>query len=724
MATITTAIRVQDAMTPAFHSMNNALNIVLSSFETLQNTSSKAVDIASIQTARQELANANATIIKVEEQIKRANNESGKMPSDFEKANQSANSLLKTLMGFSIIQKVGGMIKGQIDSAISRMDTLNNYPKVMSNLGIDEKQANISKDMLSEGLKGLPTTLNDAVSSVQNFTSVNGNVGKSTKMFLALNNAILAGGGSTQVQQSALEQLSQAYAKGKPDMMEWRSAMTAMPAQLSQVAKAMGYVNTNNLREDLVSGKVSMDSFINTFIRLNEAGENGFQSFEEQARNATGGFATSIANMKSAITRGITNVISGINNGLESAGLPNIQTIISNVGSRIEKMLTKAGNVGGKVIKLLSPVYQLVQNIGIFISNNWSVIAPIIMGIVGAFVALKIEALIYNAVMGTSAFITGMVATAKAIHASTSIAEAAAVKTATGAQVGLNVALLACPITWIIIGIIALIAVFVILWEKCEGVRKAVGNMSASGAKAIGWLYNSIIVPVANGVIDVLNFLNNAEREFWKATINGFADMAINVVENFSWILKGAQGLIDAYNTVASTLGGKTIDINAITTDTVNTLRNKALQGVNDKYDEKQKEHLKLLDLDKWNAAADKVGENISNFKFSDMFNKIKDEVDNSIDESALDNVVDTVGNIDTNTGAIKNSLDSSEEDLKYLRDIAERETINRFTTAEIKVEMNNSNTISSNMDIDGIADQLGEVLEERMYVLAEGVHN
>jgi len=262
IATISTAIRVQDAMTPAFHSMSNALNIVLNSFEAVQTASGKAIDTASIQTARQEIANANAHVIKLENNIKKSNEQSHKMPEGFEQANNSASKLLSTLMKFSIVQKIGSLISGQVGSAIERMDTLDNYPKVMLNLGISEEQSNVSKQILSEKLKGLPTTLNDAASSVQRLTSVNGNIGKSTQMFLALNNAILAGGGNQQIQASALEQLSQAYAKGKPDMMEWRTAMTAMPAQLNQVAKAMGYVNANALGENLRAGKVSMNEFI------------------------------------------------------------------------------------------------------------------------------------------------------------------------------------------------------------------------------------------------------------------------------------------------------------------------------------------------------------------------------------------------------------------------------------------------------------------------------
>ena len=127
-----------------------------------------------------------------------------------------------------------------------------------------------------------------------------------------MNNAILAGGAPIELQKTALEQLSQAYTKGKPDMQEWRAAMTAMPAQLKQVAMAMGYASADQLGESLRNGSVSMNEFMLAMIQLNKQGINGFQSFEAQARNSTGGIATSIANLKTAITRGIADVINTI----------------------------------------------------------------------------------------------------------------------------------------------------------------------------------------------------------------------------------------------------------------------------------------------------------------------------------------------------------------------------------------------------------------------------
>lgn len=524
MATITTAIRVQDAMTPAFRSMNTALNIVLNSFEAVQTASSKAIDTASIQTARQELANANVTMQEIEENAKKAGEESNQMPQGFEKANNSANKLLKTLMGFSVVQKVTNLISGQVSSAMDRLDILNNYPKVMSNLGIDEARANASKQMLVDGLQGLPTTLDDAVSSVQNFTSVNGNVDKSTKMFLALNNAILAGGGSTQAQQSALEQLSQAYAKGKPDMMEWRTAMTAMPAQLRQVAKAMGYANANKLGEKLRAGKVSMNDFMNTFIKLNEQGTAEFQSFEQQARNATGGFATSIANMKSAVTRGITKVIDSINNALTKAGFGTIQDVITNIGKGIENMLGSIGNFIGEIITILAPVINMIQQIGSFVYENWSIIEPILIGIIGAMIAWK-------------AITTIM----------------------TIAQSGLNLSLLACPITWICI-LIGIIIGLIALWINKVGGLKIAWLIAVDKIKlGIDFLRFAFM----SGVYWILNVLDLLQLG-WQGVCTGIAnfvgDLKANVLKLLQDMCNGAIDIINFFINALNKIPGVSID--------------------------------------------------------------------------------------------------------------------------------------------------------------------
>jgi len=247
---------------------------------------------------------------------------------------------------------------------------------------------------------------------------------------------------------------------------------------------------------------------------------NGFQSFEQQARNATGGFATSIANMKSAVTRGITNVIDSINRGLERAGLPTIQTMITKVGSGIEKVLNRVGAVAGRVIQFLSPAVNLIKQVADFIGNNWTVIAPIIGGIITALGLYYGAQLMMN---GINTIATGIEA-AKTFALGVQVAalefhEGATLK-ATAAQYGFNTALLACPITWIVLGIIAMIAVFIILWEKCEGFRDFISKSVAEIGKNFGWLYNNVIVPTANGAIDVINRLSESSKNMLTGMIN------------------------------------------------------------------------------------------------------------------------------------------------------------------------------------------------------------
>ena len=273
------------------------------------------------------------------------------------KTSSSGIKNIVTALGIDkIISNAFNIISGSVDGAISRLYTLNNYPKVMSNLGISSLDAQKSINKMSEKLSGLPTTLDAGALAVQRFTSANGDVKKSTDYFLALNNALLAGGAGADIQATALEQLSQSYAKGKPDMVEWRSASTAMPAQLNQVAQAMGYVSTDALGEELRAGNVSMDEFMQILVNLNEKGVGEFQSFEEQAKNSTGGIATSITVAKTQVTKGVTDIIQSLDKALNEAGLGGLGEIISNIGKRAKETLDMIAS------KLPSIVNQIVEH--------------------------------------------------------------------------------------------------------------------------------------------------------------------------------------------------------------------------------------------------------------------------------------------------------------------------------------------------------------------------
>ena len=290
-----------------------------------------------------------------------------------QKAGSTVKNIVKGLGISKIISVAINEINNSIDGAISRFDTLNNFPKVMSNLGVGTEEADKSLKKLGDKLAGLPTTLDEAALSVQRLTSKNDDIEKSTDLFLALNNAILAGGAGAEIQSSALEQMSQAYSKGKMDMMEWRTIQTAMPAQLKQVAKAMG-VTTDELGamlREADDGGETMERFMETIVALNEEGIDGFQSFEKQARNSTGGIKTSIKVAKTQVVKGVTDIISAFNTSFEKTKFGSLSNFIADIGKGAKIGLDKVAKVISGEISL----YDFGKEITDFITrmvNNFT----------------------------------------------------------------------------------------------------------------------------------------------------------------------------------------------------------------------------------------------------------------------------------------------------------------------------------------------------------------
>lgn len=322
------------------------------------------------------------------------------------------------------ISKIFAEVTNNMNNAIKRVDILNNFPKIMSNMGISADEAQKSIDILSEKLQGLPTSLQDGASAVERFTSKNGDVAKSTDMFLALNNAILAGGAPLDIQSTALEQLSQAYAKGKPDMMEWRAIQSAMPAQLNQISKAM-LGNSENLQNymklaqkyakdnpmsstasELVeqleavsegtgdmttalgtamrTGIISMDEFMATIQDMNKSGVDGFQNLEEQARNSTGGIGTAMKNVENRIANAMGKVI-------------------QHIGS--EKIANVINDISSHFTDLANAVITSID----FIVEHWDVIGPILatLGTVaGIIISINLALKAYHKIMGAVNTIT------------------------------------------------------------------------------------------------------------------------------------------------------------------------------------------------------------------------------------------------------------------------------------------------------------------------------
>ena len=360
-----------------------------------------------------------------------------------------------------IISTAFNVLNNSIDGAISRLDTLNNFPKVMSNLGIASNDARKSINKMSDKLSGLPTTLDAGAQAVQRFTSANKDVNKSTDYFLAFNNALLAGGASAEIQANALEQLSQMYAVGTVDAQAWRSVLTAMPAQLQQVATYMGYTSTavgGDLYTALQKGKVSMEELMQAMVKLNTEGSNGFQTFEQQARNSTSGIATSIAVAKTQVVKGVADIINSFDEFLKDEGLGGIGNVISELGKKAKEVLDfvaqKLPIVLGKAKEITSIIIEHKEQL--------MLLAGIVSTVAVSYKAYK-TALAALAVIDMAKKVYGTV--------SAFIQLIPAIKSAKDLMLLLNAAFRLNPVSLIITGITALVAAFLYFWRTSESFR-------------------------------------------------------------------------------------------------------------------------------------------------------------------------------------------------------------------------------------------------------------
>lgn len=442
----------------------------------------------------------------------------------------SLGSVKNIVAGMGITQLIGkafNTINANLDGAITRLDTMNNFPKVMKNLGINVEESEKAISKLSDKLTGLPTTLDSATIGVQRLVSKNGDLEKSTDIFLAMNNAIIAGGANATIQSSAVEQLTQAYSKGKMDMMEWRTLQMAMPAQLKQVASAMG-LQVDELGEMMRQGDMTqetMDEFVETIIKLNSEGVDGFANFEEQARGSVSGIGTSITNMKTAIVRGTANMLKSLNESLTKANLPTIAEMIQIITQKINEVFKSVSN-------FLSNIdWQAVISF-------FKTIMPLIVGVFTGLMAYKT--------------ITGVIT---------------AVKTA---MLLLNAVMAMNPIMLVVIAISALVGAFIYLWNTSEDFRNFwIGlwdGLVSIVTTAWDWLkgvFDTVITFFKNNWQGLLLLLANPFAGAFKLLydncgafrnfVNGFVNTIVNWFKSIPGKLKSmATGIVNVFKSISS----------------------------------------------------------------------------------------------------------------------------------------------------------------------------
>lgn len=388
----------------------------------------------------------------------------------------------------AVTSKAIGLISNSINSAIARVDTINNFPKIMQNLGYSSDEAAASIQTMSTRLSGLPTALDSMAGMVQQLAPLTGGLSEATNLSLALNNALLAGGKSTDIQANAMEQYTQMLAVGKVDMAAWRSMVAAMPGQMDQLsASLLGAGNKSmDLYEAMKEGTVSFDEFNSAVLKLNEEGTGSFASFEQQARSATDGIATGQANLETAITRGLASLIGKFQ--------PQITAMLAGITVAVN------GAFGG-----ISAAID-------WMAENSEIAIPILSGLGAAIFAALVPA-IWAAVTATWAF---------------------------------TVALLANPLTWIALAVGALVAAIVLLAMNWDTVTAAIGTAMTwlwetiikpvvdAIAAAWNWLYTYAIQPVVTAIMLYIGLWAAVFQWLWDVAIKPAID-AIGVAFQWLW---------------------------------------------------------------------------------------------------------------------------------------------------------------------------------------------
>ncbi|UWF81039.1 MAG: hypothetical protein [Bacteriophage sp.] len=306
----------------------------------------------------------------------------------------SISSTFKSMAGamglVAIAGKAWGVVKDSMSGAINRFDTLNKYPVVMKALNYSTRDVAKSTAILSKGIDGLPTSLQDVTSVAQQLAPLTGSATKASKSAIALNNAFLASGASVADTSRGLQQYTQMLSTGKVDLMSYRTLMETMPIALRKVANSFGFTGKSaeqDLYAALQSGQITVDQLNDRFIKLN----GGVNGFAQLAKKNSEGIGTSFANLKNAVVKNLANMLSAIDNGFKQAGFGSIAQVLDNMKGSINAAFQVIGPV---VTNATAVILNFVKVVGgalksAFSNDIFRTAVVGILGFIGAFAGIS-----------------------------------------------------------------------------------------------------------------------------------------------------------------------------------------------------------------------------------------------------------------------------------------------------------------------------------------------
>lgn len=695
MATIKATLRLYDGMARPLRAISSALDAVISGFETVQRASANAIDVSNLRSAREELSKARTAFDDIESEISQADAAQKQFNSDVRNGGGAAGNLKSKLAGLAATIGLAAGIKKMFDlsdemtSTTARLNMMNDGLQTTDQLQkmifASAQRSRGSYQDTAEAVSKMGILARDAFSS--NAEAV---------VFVEqLNKQFAIAGTSQEGIKAAMLQLTQAMGSGVLRGEELNSVFEQAPTIIQTIADYLD-VPIGQIRGIAEEGQLSADIVKNAML---SAADDTDARFED---------------MPMTIGQAWTIFKNNAINALQ----PTLDKISEFVNSdKFQEFLDSASGAVEKFAEIVLSVFETMGTVISFAADNWSWVEPIIWGIVGAVIAWKV------------------------------------------AQLATSAAMMACPIFWIMLAVAGLIAGIVALANKVGGFRVLwnyawaaiqVGLLYAKATILSGfyWMLYGLLW-AGDKLVYAWEEIKMFAYRIFNSIANFFTQIGADIMSGLQWVVNGAIDLInDLISGLNSVLGWIGVDIGLIERvtfgDDAQADAQKKIESRNAAYADyeaqiaadRAKRQAKLQDMaDKASSAWTDNVDAASNI-WQDAVDyaadaRNKDAANNTSQDDpyglggSLGGIYDNTGSTAGNTASMADSMEMSEEDLKYLRDIAERDAINRFTTAEIKIDMGGvNNNVSSNTDLDGMISYLEDNLYNAMATAAEGVHN
>lgn len=709
MGRVQSSLVLNDQMSRVLRRINKAMGSVLDSFEAVQRASGNSFNTANIAQARKEFGAADAALNEMEESYRKCNSQQEQLNKRLGQGSTAAGGLLGKIKGIASaylgMKAVTGLVSlsdtmTQTNARFSMMnDGLQTTAELNDMIYASAQRSRGSYMATADAVAKLGLMAGDAFSSNQETIAFMEQVNKQFK---------IAGTSAAGI-DAAMLQLTQAMGSGVLRGEEYNSILEQAPNIIQAIAKYMG-VPKGQLKEMAADGKITADIVKAAMFACADETNAKFESMPKT-------WSDIWTSMKNRAIKALNPVLTKIN---QLANSERVQRTVNG--------LIKAFSVMAVV---LASIFDGVCSVYNFVADNWSWLSPIIGGVTAALVAYYTALGIYNGIQAISNGITAAAAFAEQVHAASLAMKTGATFAATAAQYGFNAALLACPLTWIIGLIIAIIAVLYIV----IGVINKVANTSISAtgviigllAAAGAFIWN-LVLGMVELVLGVINYLVSPFVDFANFIGNVFTNPVSSIIYLFQSMADSVLAILQKIASAIDFVFGSNMS------DTVQSWRN-GLKGKADelvaKYAPNENYQAVMNDL---NLSVDGLG--LKRIKYKDAwsagYNTGDSIFDNMLgnfgagDNGAMGSGIynSALNDIVANTGDTADNTSKSIEELSYLRDIAERDAINRFTTAEVHVDLGGvTNNVAANTDLDGIISYLTDSVAEALTTASEGVY-